>query len=80
MKKTNPSIVSFHKCKCGKVTVKFDNGAWNTMSETTFIKRVGSIPDSIESSWRCNGCVNNWTVENRSYTLFKIKPFVSWVR
>ena len=69
-----PNVSQVFKCKCDLITVNFDNGAWNTMKESTFIKRVGELPKDIISSYCCDGCsLNNYTIENKKHTLFQIK-------
>ncbi len=68
------------KCKCGHLSIKFINGAWNTMTEATFKAKVGEIPKELVPVWACDGCTNNWTIENGEFKLFKIKPSVTWHR
>lgn len=68
------------KCKCEYLTIKFINGAWNTMLEKTFIKHFGCIKLDIISTYNCNACINNWTIENNSYILGQIKTLSIWKR
>ena len=76
----NPLPEHICQCKCGYISVKFNNGAWNTLTMKTYLKRVGPSPVDIEieKTWACDGCGNHWTVENKSFTLFKKKPSVTW--
>jgi hypothetical protein len=75
-----PKVLENYKCKCGLITVNFDNGAWNTMTESTYKKRVQPLPSVFIPVWCCDGCsLNNYTVENKAYTLFeKKKSVLSW--
>jgi len=68
------------KCKCNYLTVKFINGAWNTLTIKTFKTNIGNLPENIQNTYSCNNCINNWNVENKQYTLFKLKPSVIWQR
>ena len=75
-----PNIIAVYKCNCELITVNFDNGAWNTMKESTFIKRIGELPKDIISSYCCDGCsLNKYTVENKKHVLFQArKSELSW--
>lgn len=68
------------KCKCGYLSIRFVNGAWNCLTEKTFTTKVGRLPECITPIYKCDACCNDWTVENGQYKLFVIKPSVTWVR
>jgi len=65
------------KCKCGHISTKFINNAWNTMTEKTFTKHFGILKNPIET-FQCDGCINNWTIENGKFKLKTKKEFISW--
>lgn len=59
-------IEYIQKCKCGAVTIKFDNGASNSMFRETFEKLD---LDTGDATWLhqfcccCNHCVNHWGID-----------------
>ena len=52
------------KCSCGAITVIFDNGADNSMTEETFKKEFGKDPiTTLDDYGNCNHCVNRWGID-----------------
>lgn len=58
-------ITHIQNCSCGAVTVFYDNGASNSMFQTTFeelnldISKSEQLPDS----YCCDHCVNHWGID-----------------
>ena len=55
-------IEYIQKCKCGGVTISFDNGASNSMFWETFEKLDLDTGDAtwLHQSFCCDHCVNHW--------------------
>lgn len=55
-------IEYIQKCKCGAVTISFDNGASNSMFWETFEKLDLDAGDAtwLHQSCCCDHCVNHW--------------------
>ena len=58
-------IEYIQKCKCGAVTISFDNGASNSMFWETFEKLDLDAGDAtwLHQSCCCNHCVNHWGID-----------------
>jgi len=67
------------KCKCGYLSVKFNKGFWNCMSIKTFKDNYNIDYSNLKiTTWKCDNCVNNWSVDNGKYKLGKEKKFTGW--
>ena len=59
------NVIEYQRCKCGAVTLFFDNGANSSMSEKTRkrlkinLRGIKRYPDT----YNCNHCVNHWGVD-----------------
>lgn len=55
-------IEYIQKCKCGAVTIRFDNSASNSMFWETFEKLDLDTGDAtwLHQSYCCDHCVNHW--------------------
>ena len=74
-------VQSIVKCKCGYLTVDFENGASNCMLPKTFRKLIGKLPKVEIKFWACNNCANYWNVENGEHKLFeKRQSKGGWLR
>lgn len=62
---TYMKIEYIQKCKCGAVTISFDNGASNSMFWETFEKLDLDAGDAtwLHQSCCCNHCVNHWGID-----------------
>lgn len=58
-------IEYIQKCKYGAVTIRFDNGASNSMFWETFEKLDLDTGDAtwLHQSYCCNHCVNHWGID-----------------
>lgn len=58
-------IEYIQKCKCGAVTIRFDNGASNSMFWETFEKLDLDTGDAtwLHQSYCCDHCVNHWGID-----------------
>lgn len=58
-------IEYIQKCKCGAVTIRFDNGASNSMFWETFEKLDLDTGDAtwLHQSCCCDHCVNHWGID-----------------
>ena len=64
----NSPIDSIGRCECGAMTIFFTNGGQVSMSEETFEKITGTVPNKedkyIGQLWcNCNHCVNHWGID-----------------
>ena len=59
------NITTFQKCKCGAVTLTFENGASSSMSYSTYRKlRLGlRSVERFPMSWCCDHCVNHYGID-----------------
>ncbi len=61
----NVNVIKKFVCKCGAITLCFDNGAVNSMSRS-YYNRLGKkyhTKDGEEiSSWACDSCCNGFRV------------------
>lgn len=59
------TITHIQKCKCGAITVTFDNGADNSMYIDTFNALNLDTSKAVElpESYCCNHCVNHWGID-----------------
>ena len=57
-------IEYIQKCKCGAVTINFDNGASNSMFWETFEKLDLDTGDAtwLHQSYCCDHCINHWGI------------------
>lgn len=57
-------IEYIQKCKCGAVTIRFDNSASNSMFWETFEKLDLDTGDAtwLHQSYCCDHCVNHWGI------------------
>lgn len=57
-------INSVSKCKCGALTVYFDNGEYNSMRPSTFKKVFNkSVPKLEITTYCCNHCINGYGID-----------------
>ena len=58
------TIEYIQKCKCGAVTIRFDNSASNSMFWETFEKLDLDTGDAtwLHQSYCCDHCVNHWGI------------------
>lgn len=58
-------VTDYQKCKCGAVTLFFDNGADTSMYQETFDKMNIDLSEANEmpQSYCCNHCVNRWGID-----------------
>lgn len=58
-------ITEYSRCKCGAITLYFDNGANNSMKETTRKRLKLSLRGAkkLQDSYCCNHCVNHWGID-----------------
>lgn len=58
-------ITHIQNCKCGAVTVSYNNGASNSMFQETFNKLHLDISDAkfLPDSCCCDHCVNHWGID-----------------
>lgn len=65
VKNKQGKIEYIQKCKCGAVTISFDNGASNSMFWETFEKLDLDAGDAtwLHQSCCCNHCVNHWGID-----------------
>lgn len=62
-------IIQYQKCKCGAITLFFENGTNSPMSQETFDKisqEYGIDLNEIEElpkSYCCDHCVNHWGID-----------------
>lgn len=58
-------IKTIQKCKCGAITIRFDNGASNSMFQETFNQLNLDVSKAIElpESYCCDHCVNRWGID-----------------
>lgn len=61
----NMKIEYIQKCKCGAVTISFDNGVSNSMFLETFEKLNLDTGDAtwLQQSCCCDHCVNHWGID-----------------
>lgn len=61
---TYMKIEYIQKCKCGAVTIRFDNSASNSMFWETFEKLDLDTGDAtwLHQSYCCDHCVNHWGI------------------
>ena len=76
MKDSNIEVLS--KCKCGHISIKFDNNAWNTMTEKTFNDLEFTLCTDVFEVYQCDACINNWTIENGEFELGVKRPLLEW--
>lgn len=58
-------ITHIQKCVCGAITVWYDNGASNSMFQSTFELLSLNVSDAedLPESCCCNHCVNHWGID-----------------
>ena len=62
-------VIQYQKCRCGAVTLFFDNGADSPMYQETLemvVKEFGidlSQVEELPQSCCCNHCVNHWGID-----------------
>lgn len=61
---TYMKIEYIQKCKCGAVTIRFDNSASNSMFWETFEKLDLDTGDAtwLHQSYCCDHCINHWGI------------------
>lgn len=61
----NMKITSYQKCKCGAITVFFDNGADSSMSYETLMEMNIDLSqaEELQQSYCCNHCVNHYGID-----------------
>ena len=65
MQSNMAQIVSYSECKCGAITLFFDNGATNSVKKRN-LKKFGISLKGIEklnNTWCCNHCANNYGID-----------------
>lgn len=57
------SVQYIQECRCGAMTVSFENGATNSMSREVF-DRIGFEGERLpQIFYHCNHCVNHWGID-----------------
>ena len=58
-------IISYSRCQCGAITLQFENGATNSMFESTRKKLKLSLRGvkGQTTTYCCNHCVNHWGID-----------------
>ena len=58
-------IKFIQKCKCGAVTIRFNNGASNSMRQDIFEQLNLDTRDAerLPDSYCCDHCVNHWGID-----------------
>lgn len=58
-------IKFMQKCKCGAVTIRFNNGASNSMRQDIFEQLNLDTRDAerLPDSYCCDHCVNHWGID-----------------
>ncbi len=56
-------ITNTFKCKCGAVTVQFDNDATNSMPAESFTQHFPEEEEPTHIVYNCDYCVNHWGID-----------------
>lgn len=58
-------ITHIQKCSCGAITVTYDNGASNSMFQSTFKQLKLDVSGAVilPISCCCDHCVNHWGID-----------------
>ena len=60
-----PHVIWYSRCKCGAITLGFENGATSSMYEDTFNGLCIDLSDSVEyqNTFACDHCANHYGID-----------------